>query len=173
MAVVFSAIVLSACGGSDGGSANSSSTPDFRVKLANTSWEKECSTYNKLPSDELTDAWQVKIKLSIDSSLNATYRTEYFHPGDTKCNSMMFDALDISRFEIRGKVFSEESIEAHALNETFTFNSGNRNVPPNFTLVYLDGEKLYFGQSSAKNPGTAPETRHASISLNHYFRKVL
>lgn len=170
--LVFSSILLSACGGSEGGSSNSSSS-HFPLKLSNTSWEKECSAYNKFLSNELTDAWNVKIRLSIDSSLNATYRTEYFHPSDTKCNSMMFDALDISRFDIRGKVISDESIEAFGLNETFTFNSGNRTIPPNFTLIYVDSEKLYFGQATAKNSGDTPETRHSSISLNHYFRKVL
>jgi hypothetical protein len=173
IAIVFSAMVLSSCGGSEGGSANATSTSDFQAKLSNTSWEKECSAYNKFPSDELKDAWNVKIKLSIDSELNATYRTEYFHPNDTKCNSMMFDALDISKFDIRGKLISEESIDANGLNETFTYNSGNRDLPPNYTLIYIDSEKLYFGQKNAKNSGKTLETRHSSISLNHYFRKII
>lgn len=166
-------MVLSACGGSEGGSANGTSTSDFQAKLSNTSWEKGCSAYNKFPSDELKDPWNVKIKLTIDSSLKATYRTEYFRPNDTGCNSMMFDALDISILDIRGKVISEESIDANGLNETFIFNSDNRDLPPNYTLIYIDSEKLYFGQQSAKGSGKTPETRHSSISLNNYFRKVI
>jgi hypothetical protein len=173
IAIVFSSMVLSSCGGSEGGSANEKSTSDFQAKLSNTSWEKECSAYNKFPIDELKDAWNVKIKLDIDYSQNATYRTEYFHPNDKKCNSMMFDTLDISKFDIRGKVISEESIEANGLNEIFTYNSGNRNLPPNYTLIYIDSEKLYFGQISTKNSGKTVETRHSSISLDNYFRKII
>jgi len=173
IAIVLSSMVLSSCGGSEGGSVNATSTSDFHAKLSNTSWEKECSAYNKFPSDSLKDPWNVKIKLSIDASLKTTYRTEYFHPNDKGCNSMMFDALDISQFDIRGKVITEESIEANGLNETYTYNSGNRDLPPNYTLIYIDSEKLYFGQNSAKNSGKTMETRHSSISLNNYFRKII
>lgn len=173
IAIVFSSMCLSACGGSEEVSANVTSTSEFQEKLANTSWEKECSAYNKFPSDELKEAWNVKIKLRIDSSLEATYRTEYFHPNDTECNSLMFDALDISKFDIRGKVISDESIDANGLNEIFIYNSGNRNLPPSYTLIYVDSEKLYFGQESAKNSGKTLETRHSSISLNNYFRKIV
>ena len=172
IAIVLSSMVLSSCGGSEEGSANGTSTNDFQAKLSNTSWVKECSVYNKFASDELKDAWNVKIKLSIDSSLKTTYRTEYFHPNDKGCNSMMFDALDISQFDIRGKVITEESIEANGLNETYTYNSGNRDLPPNYTLIYIDSEKLYFGQKTAKNSGKTLEARHSSISLDNYFRKI-
>ncbi len=173
VALVFLPLVLSSCGGSEGGSANGTSAHNFQATLANTSWEKECSAYNKFPGDELNHAWNVKIKLSIDSSLQSTYRTEYFHPNDTECRSMMFDALDISSFYIRGKVMSEESIDAHGLDEAFIYNSGNRALSLNYTLIYVDGEKLYFGQKSVKNSGETLATRHSSISLNHYFRKII
>ncbi|TXH96206.1 MAG: hypothetical protein E6Q75_07780 [Rheinheimera sp.] len=173
IAIVLSAIVLSSCGGSEGNSDNETLTNEFQAKLSNTSWEKGCSVYNKFLSDDLKDAWNVKIKLSIDSSLEATYRTEYFHPNDTECNSMMFDALDVSRFDIRGKVISEESIDANALNEIFIYKSGGRELTLDYTLIYIDGERLYFGQSSAQNSGKTLETRHSSISLNNYFRKII
>jgi len=164
---------LFSCGGSEGDSATEISKSDFIVMLSNTSWEKECSSNNKLSSDELKDLWNVKIKLSIDSSLKFTYRTKYFHPDDTKCDSMMFDSLDISKFEITGKVISEESIEASGLNETFTYSSDNRDLPPNYTLIYIDNEKLYFGQKSGSNLGKTSETRHSSISLDDYFSQIL
>lgn len=171
--VTLSLMILSSCGGSEESSDTKVSTSDLKKTLSNTSWEKECSIYNKFSSDELKDEWNVKIKLSIDSSLKSTYRTEYFHPTDTECNFMMFDALDISKFDIKGKVTSEESIRANALNETFVYNSDNRDLPPNYTLIYLDSEKLYFGQKSAENLGKTVETRHSSISLNNFFRKVI
>ncbi len=171
--ITLSSMVLFSCGGSEEGADTETSKSDFNAKLSNTSWEKECSPYNKFSSDELKDAWNVKIKLSIDSSLKSTYRTEYFHPTDTKCGSMMFDALDISKFDITGKVISEESVEANGLNETFTYNSGKRDLPPSYTLIYIDSEKLYFGQKSAENLGETPETRHSSISLDHYFRQII
>ena len=171
--IALSSIVLFSCGGSEGDAATETSKSDFKAKLSNTSWEKECSPYNKFSSDELKDAWNVKIKLSVDSSLKSTYRTEYFHPADTECDSMMWDALDISKFDITGKVISEESIEANGLNETFTYNSGNRDLPLNYTLIYIDSEKLYFGQKSASNLGETLETRHSSISLDNYFTQII
>ena len=170
--IALSSIFLFSCGGSGGDTATETSKSDSIVKVANTSWIKECSPYNKLSSDELKDLWNVKIKLSIDSSLKSTYRTEFFHPTDTECDSMMFDTLDISTFEITGKVISEESIEAKGLNETFIYNSDNRDLPPNYTLIYIDSEKLYFGQKSGSNFGTTPETRHSSISLDNNFTQI-
>lgn len=164
---------LFSCGGSKGDAATETSKNDFIATLSNTSWEKECSPYNKLSSDEITDLWNVKIKLSIDSSLKSTYRTEFFRPTDTECDSMMFDTLDISKFEITGKVISEESIEANALNETFIYNSDIPDLPANFTLIYINSEKLYFGQKSGSNIGETPETRHSSISLDNNFTQIL
>lgn len=86
---------------------------------------------------------------------------------------MMFDRLDISDFKILGKIISEESIAARGLDETFTYNSDSRDLPPNYTLIYIDNEKLYFGQQSGENIGDTPETRHSSISLDDYFIKVI
>jgi len=166
-------IVLFSCGGSDGDAVTEMSKSDFIAKLSNTSWDKECSPYNKLSSDELKDLWNVKVKLSIDSSLKSTYRTEFFRPTDTECDSMMFDTLYISKFEITGKVISEESIEANGLNETFIYNSDNRDLPPNYTLIYIDSEKLYFGQKSDSNLGETAETRHSSISLDNNFTQIV
>ena len=171
--VALSSMVLFSCGGSGGDSTTEIPKGDFKEYLSNTSWIKECSSYNKLSTDELTDAWNVKISLSIDSALKVTYRTEYFHPADTECDSMMFNTLDISKFEITGKVMSEESVNANGLNEIFIFNSGNRDFPPNYTLIYIDSEKLYFGQASGLNLGETPETRHSSISLDNYFSKII
>lgn len=166
-------MVLFSCGGSKGDVTTETSKSDLKAKLSNTSWEKECSPYNKFSSDELKEAWNVKIKLSIDSSLKSTYRTEYFHPTDTKCDSMIWDALDISKLDITGKIISEESIEANGLNETFTYNTGNRDLPPNYTLIYINSERLYFGQKSGSNLGETPETRHSSISLDDYFTQII
>jgi len=176
--IVFSSMVLFSCGGSggggvEGGASTVTSKSDVIVMLSNTFWEKECSPYNKFSSDDLPDLWNVKIKLSIDSSLEATYRTEYFHPTDIECDSVMFDYLDISTFDITEKVISEESIEANALNENFIYNSHNRELPPNYTLIYINSEKLYFGQKSGSNIGETPETRHSSISLDNNFIQII
>lgn len=171
--ITISSMILFSCGGSEDGAVTETSKRDVNAKLSNTYWEKECSPYNKFSSDELKDAWNVKIKLSIDSSLKSTYRTEYFHPTDIECDSMMFDALDISKFDITSKIISEESIKANGLNEIFSYNSDNRDLPPNYTLIYIDSEKLYFGQKSGLNLGETLKTRHSSISLNNYFRQII
>jgi len=166
-------MVLCSCGGSEGGATTETPKKDLIAALSNTSWKKECSPYNKLSSDELKDLWNVKIKLSIDSSLKSTYKTQYFHPTDTVCDAMMFDTIDISTFEITDKVISEESIEAKGLNETFIYNSDNRDLPPSYSLIYIASEKLYFGQKSGSNLGKTPDTRHSSISLGEYFTQII
>jgi len=171
--IVLSTMVLFSCGGAEEDSAKETLKSDIIATLSNTYWEKECSPYNKLSNDDLKDSWNVTIKVSIDSSMKSTYRTEYFSPTDTGCDSMMFDTLDISKLEIIGKVMSEESIEANALNETFVYNSDNRVLAPNYTLIYFDSEKLYFGQKSGANLGKTPETRHSSISLDNNFIQII
>lgn len=172
MIIALSSVALFSCGGSDGGTTTTTSKIGFAAKLSNTSWEKKCSPYNKLSGDRLKDLWNVKIKLSIDSALKSTYRTEFFRPTDTKCDSMVFDALDVSKLEIGREIISEESIEANALNETFIFNSDGSASPPSYTLIYIASEKLYFGQKSGLNLGKTSETRHSSISLDNYFSQI-
>ncbi|MDG1751919.1 MAG: hypothetical protein P8I03_09705 [Thalassotalea sp.] len=173
MVTALSLMGLFSCGGSEEGSDTGTSSSAAKTILSNTYWEKECSVYNKFSSDELKDAWNVKIALTIDSSLKATYRTEYFHPTDTECDLMMFDALDISTFDIRGEVTTDEGIKVNGLNENYTYNSDSRDLPPNYTLIYIASEKLYFGQKSAENHGETLETRHSSISLDNYFRQII
>jgi hypothetical protein len=103
----------------------------------------------------------------------ATNITEFFRPSDTACASMMFNTTDISRLEITDKIISEESIEAYGLNETFIFSSDKTNLSPRYTLIYIDSERLYFGQKSGSNLGKTPETRHSSISLDDYFSQII
>jgi len=171
--IALSSMVLFSCGGSEGDSATETSKKDYVASLSNTSWAKECSPYNKLSSNGSKTLWNVNIKISINASLKSTYRTEFFRPTDTVCDSMMFDTIDISEFEIKDKIISEESIEAYALNETFVYNSDNNEPSSNYSLIYIDSEKLYFGQKSGSNIGETPETRHSSISLDDYFSQIL
>ena len=171
--VALSSIVLFSCGGSEGDNTTETTKNDQVTNLSNTSWVKECSAYNKLTNNESNVLWNVTIELSIDSSLKSTYRTEFFRPTDTSCDSVMFDTLDISTFEVIGKIVSEESIEAYGLNETYIYNSDNSVSSPNYTLFYVNSEKLYFGHGSGANLGETPETRHSSISLDNYFTQVI
>jgi len=173
LSIVLSSMVLFSCGGSEGNVATDTSKEDFIANLSNTSWKKECFPYNILSTDDSTVLWYINIRVSINSSLQSTYRTEYFRPTDTVCNSKMFDTINISKFEITGKVISEESIETYGLNETFIYNSDKSDSPPNYTLIYTDSEKLYFGQKSGSNLGKTPETRHSSISLDNYFSRII
>lgn len=182
----FLSIALVSCGetevGTDLSGANSTTTVttatngtsdnSWASKLSNTFWEKECSSYNKLSTDELVDEWNVKISLSIDESLTSTYRIEYFHPTDTECGSMLWNALYMSTFDIRGKIISDESIEVNGLNETFVYSSRDETLSSNYTLLYLNSEKLYFGQKSSLRLGETVDTRHSSISLDDYFTQI-
>jgi len=173
IATTFSSIVLFSCGGSEEGTAAETPKKDVIANLTNTSWVKECFPYKKSSTDDSIVLWNVNIRLSIDSSLKSTYKKEYFRPTDTSCDSMLFDALVVSKFEITGKVISEEGIEVYALNESFIYNSESSGSPPNYTLIYINSEKLYFGQDIGSNLGETPETRHSSISLNNYFSQII
>lgn len=175
--MILLSVILFACGGSGGDATGSegntgSSKNNLAESLSNSSWEKECSVYNKLSLNGSSTAWNVKTTLSIDSSLKAKYKTAYFHPTDITCDSMMFDTIDISNLEIKGKTISDESIEAYSINETFTYNSED-DLPPNYTLIYVASERLYFGQSSGENHGESEDKRHSSIVLDDYFTQII
>ena len=169
LTAALSSLLIISCGGSGGDSSTDIPKSDDIADLANTSWIKECSAYNRLSSDVSNTAWNVITKLTIDDELKSTYRTEYFRPEDTLCETREFDSIDVSTLDIKSKVISEESIEAYGLNETFTYNSGNGVTSPVYTLIYVNSEKLYFGQSSGENTGETASTRHSSISLDNYF----
>jgi hypothetical protein len=177
--IALASMVLFSCGGSegDGGSKGDATTEmsnqDVIANLSYTSWKKECFPYDKLSTDGSPVSWYINIRLRIDSSMKATYKTEFFRPTDTACASMMFNTTDISRLEITDKIISEESIAAYGLNETFIFSSDKNNPPPRYTLIYIDSERLYFGQKSGSNLGKTPETRHSSISLDDYFSQII
>ena len=173
LTIALSSMVLFSCGGSEDDIVTETSKKDFIATFSHTSWKKECFPYNNLSTDDSKVSWYINIKLRIDSSLKSTYITEFFRPTDTVCDSMVFNTTDISRYEITDKVISEESIEAYGLNETFIFNSDNSDPPPSFTLIYIDSEKLYFGQKSGSNLGKTSETRHSSISFDDYFSQII
>jgi hypothetical protein len=173
--IAISTMVLFSCGGSEENivTGTSTSNKDLIASLSYTSWKKECVPYYKPSTNDSKISWYINIRLRLDSSLKATYRTEFYRPTDTVCDSMVFDTTDISRFEIIDKVISEESIVAYGLNETYIFNSDNSEPPPNYTLIYIDSEKLYFGQKSGSNLGITPQTRRSSISLDDYFSQII
>jgi hypothetical protein len=166
-------MVLFSCGGSEGDVTTEKSNQDLIANLSYTSWKKECFPYDNLSTDGSPVSWYINIRLRIDSSMKSTYITEFFRPSDTACASMMFNTTDISRLEITDKIISEESIEAYGLNETFIFSSDKTNLSPRYTLIYIDSERLYFGQKSGSNLGKTPETRHSSISLDDYFSQII
>mgnify|MGYP003115437066 CR=1 FL=1 len=172
LTIALSSMLLFSCGGSEGDAASEIPNNDSLGVLLDTSWKKDCFPYDVLSSDGSTVLWYVNVKLSIDFSLKSTYKTEYFRPTDTTCDSKVFDSLGISKFEITGKVISEESIVSYGLNETFIYNSEDRDSSEIYTLIYIDSEKLYFGQPSGLNIGETPQTRHSSISLDNYFSQI-
>lgn len=173
--IALSTIALYACGGSDttNGVTSDNSKQELIAKLSNTSWNKECTPYYKNATENSTISWYVNITIDIDSSLKTTYTTNYFRPTDTVCNATIFDTTDISRLEITNKIMSEESIEAYGLNENFIYHSDKSDALAVYTLIYLDSEKLYFGQASSSNNGDTAETRHSSISLDDYFTQII
>lgn len=179
LAIVLSSMFLLSCGGSGGSSGSGDNTGTQTSQealiesLSYSSWEKACFPMYNSSTDELSISWYAKRRLRIDASLKATYITEFFRPLDTVCESMVFDTTDISRLEITNKVISEESIEAYGLNETFIFSSEGDELLSSYTLIYIDSEKLYFGQASGENLGETSGSRHSSISLDDYFSQII
>ena len=171
--IALSSMVLFSCGGSEGEVTSVTSTKNLKDNLSYTSWKKDCFPYHESSTDGSIVSWHINKSLRIDSSLKSTYKTEFFRPTDKECDSLLFETTDISRLEITGKIISEESIEAYGLNETFIFTSDNSEPPPSYSLIYIDSEKLYFGQESDTNLGKTPQTRHSSISLDDYFTQVI
>ena len=171
--IVLISMLLASCGGSGSDSTSTPTVNDPVASLSSTVWKKECVPHRDIGSDDSHTLWNANVNLTIDASMKSTYKTEFFHPTDTECNVMMFDTLHISSFEIAGKVMSEESVEAFRLNETFTYSSAKEMPAENYTLIYIDSERLYFGQNSGDNLGKTPETRHSSISLDEYFSQIV
>lgn len=175
---LFALMLLISCGGSGSSSGSSAdgggkSGQGIVTSLSGSSWQTECSKYNKFAAIDDDSIWNVRSSVRIDSSLQATFKTEFFHPEDTICKTMLFDTLNIINLEVKGKVTTDESIDAYKLNETYIFSSEDTMPEVTYTLVYFATEKLYFGKPTGVNLGTTAETRHSSISLaDYYVQKV-
>jgi hypothetical protein len=182
MSVVGLSITLFACGGSSsgsdvegsdiegsdiGGSAVYASKEEFIKKISATSWINECSHMN---INGLTDSkWSYfDIKISINSSLESITTAIQFSESDCNHHSRGEKITFTTQLEVTDKIISEEGIEVYGLNTYFIESPDIAELPPAYSVIYLNSEKLYYGTSSGK----AKETRHASISLDDYFWQV-
>lgn len=172
LTIILSSIFLFSCGGSEEASVTGIPKKDYKASLTYTSWEKECTPFYDSSDEDASITLHTKVKLRIDSSLKVTKTNEYFRPTDTLCDSLLYTTTDIARFDIKSRVVTEESIEAYGLNETFIYSSEGHELFTRYTLIYVDTEKLYFGQSSGENRGETAETRHSSISIDDYFVQI-
>ena len=174
IAAVLSSMVLISCGGSDSGSSNNSNrNQTVTASLKSTSWEKACTPMYDASGQNPNPLWNVTVKLRIDSALQSTYRTNFFSPTDTSCDTVIFDAMDIANFTFAGTAITEESIEAYNLNQSTLLKSDDTPPLAKYTVIYIDSEKLYFGLNSGENLGETPDTRHSSISLDDYFTQIV
>ena len=113
--------------------------------------------------------------MSINSSLESITRAEVYISNDATCSnhhSFLTKLTFTTQLEITDKIISEESIEAYGINTYFIDSPDITELPPSYSLIFLDSEKLYYGIDSGSNLGGSKETRHSSISLDDYFRKL-
>lgn len=168
--MILSSFTLISCGGSQDVVVNTdTSKEDFIASLSSTSWERMCvPVYNGS-----TVAAYNNNALTINSSLQSTSIVELFDVTDTTCDSIVSNITYISQIEILDTIISEESIEVYGLDSVPVSSPDDVEIQSTYTLIYIDSERLYFGQNSGSNLGETPETRHSSISLDEYFSKVV
>ncbi|MEH6385627.1 MAG: hypothetical protein V7780_13540 [Colwellia sp.] len=164
--------VESGSGGSGGsvgsGSVVNGSKEEFIKKISETSWLREC-----FPAyiHGLTDSnWSYfNIRISINSSLESITTAIPFSEQDCNHHSRGPTISFTTQLEVTDKIISEEGIEVYGLNSYLIESPYFTELPPSYSLIYLDSEKLYYGIASGANSGMSKETRHSSISLDDYF----
>lgn len=172
--VIVTSITLFSCGGSGSSASDTNTLPntlqeEVIASLSDSSWRREC-----IPVYEESEIVAYHNNtLTINDSLQSISFVELFNETDTTCNSIVSSVTYTSQLDVLDEVISEESIEAFGLNSTPIDSPDGIEIRLIYTLIYIDGEKLYFGQSSGSNVGDTPETRHSSISLDDYFSKVI
>ncbi|MGC3836064.1 hypothetical protein ACPSKX_18450 [Moritella viscosa] len=168
--VILSSFTLISCGGSEDSVLDTdSSKEDFIASLSSTSWERKCvPVYN-----DSTVAAYNNNTLTINYSLQSTSIVELFDVTDTTCDSIVSNVTFTSQIEVLDTIVSEESIEAYGVDSVPIDSPDNVEIQSTYTLIYIDSERLYFGQNSGSNLGETSETRHSSISLDEYFSKVV
>ncbi|MEI8666883.1 hypothetical protein P4S65_00055 [Pseudoalteromonas sp. B131b] len=168
--VILSSFTLISCGGSENKTVETDTPKEnFIASLSSTSWERNCvPVYN-----DSTVAAYNNNTLTINSSLQSTSIVELFDATDTACDSIISSLTYTSQLEVLDATISEESIEAFGLDSVPIEIPDNVEIQSSYTLIYIDSERLYFGQNSGSNLGETPETRHSSISLDEYFSKIV
>jgi|GEM_PF-1310762 len=179
--IVCLSITLFACGGSGSGSVDGSpeivpvidTTKEvFIKKISATSWVKKCfhtsSKYLTIPEDSF-----ISITISIDPSLESNTSVEVFSESTCSHHSVTKRLTFTDQIEIGEKVITEESINAYGINTFFVKSPDFTELPPSYSLIYLNSERLYYGKATGENLGQSKETRHSSISLDDYFSKVV
>jgi hypothetical protein len=160
--------LLTGCNESDSEPVVETDKQVFIKSISYTSWKKDC--YPVYFEGELM-AYN-NSKISINSSLLVTASVDIFEKTDTTCSSLN-DTTDFTfQFEVTDKIVSEEGYETYGLNVTLE-SSEVTQASENYTLLYIDAEKLHYGQETGMNLGKTPETRHSSVSLDDYYTKII
>jgi hypothetical protein len=141
----------------------------FIASISDTSWNKECfPIYN----GSIISAYNSS-ELTIDSSLKATIIAKTFGLADASCYSILTDISYTFQMDLEGKVYSEESITAWAINLVFVESPDISEISSPYSIIYVDSERLYLGQNFGSNLGKTDKTRHSSISLDDYYLQIL
>jgi hypothetical protein len=158
--------------GADNGSVVYASKEEFIKKISETTWRRECFAAQ---INDLTDSKgsYFDINISINSSLETITTAIPYSESDCNHHSRGIRFTFKAQLEITDKIISEEGIEVYGLNTYFIENPDIAELPPTYSLIYLNSEKLYYGVAAGSNSGESKETRHSSISLDNYFLQVL
>lgn len=167
--VIGSSVALFACDGSLIEPVADTEKESFVKSLSRTSWERECyPVYDNTRLIAYNNS-----TFSINSTLQANYKVELFSLADTTCNSIINNVSFTRQFKIKDRIISDESIETYGINTVSVDNPYMIEMLSPYSLIYINNEKLFFGQNSGSNLGNTPETRHSSISLDDYFSKIV
>lgn len=179
--IVILSLVLFACGGSGSDSTGADTTGSdtvvnttkeaFIKRISGTSWGKECfhidHDYFTIPENNY-----ITFTITINSSLESITTAQAFSEATCNHHSYASKLTFTTQLEITDKIISEESIEVYGLNTYFIESPDITELPPSYSLIYLNSERLYYGIGSGANLGESKETRHSSISLDDYFLKL-
>jgi len=180
MSVVGLSMTLFACGGSGNDSESASTAGGFPTEtpketfikgIAGTAWVKDCflinSSYLTIP-----DTNSLTITINIKASLESVTTVQAYAGPVCDHHTIGTRLTFTTQLEITDKIISEEGIETYGLNTVFIESPDLTELPPSYSLIYHNSERLYYGIGSGSNAGESNETRHSSISLDNYFLKV-
>ncbi|KXI23581.1 hypothetical protein [Photobacterium sanguinicancri] len=175
-ALGFSSLIVGC--GSDSSSESASDESNavkkqFSSEVVGT-WEKSCFPIYD-PQDVNKILAYNSMLMTVKSDLSSTSKVEVYATSDSQCLSSTKTITMDSKFDVDGKISTDESYEAYAVNIIPKSIDGGswESESTVYSLLYIDSEKMYFGQPSTNNTGSSKDKRHSGLNLKSYYTKVI